>query len=83
MICPNQCVCQHAPFMDLSVSRWIQGLRREEAEPAKKIDNAPFSDVIFNEVLLLFKTNPTPKMKNQTKCAPFLSYLILGIFRKR
>lgn len=57
MICPNQCVCQHAPFMDLSVSRWIQGLRREEAEPAKKIDTAPFADVIFNEVPLPLQHN--------------------------
>lgn len=35
MICPNQCVCQHSPYMDLSVSRWIEGLRREDMEVKK------------------------------------------------
>lgn len=24
MICPNQCVCQRSPYMELSISRWIQ-----------------------------------------------------------
>lgn len=50
MVCPNQCVCQHAPFMDLSVARWIQGLRREEAEPAKTVEDSLYSNMIFNEV---------------------------------
>lgn len=54
MICPNQCVCQHAPFMDLSIARWIQGLRREEADPMKNADDSLYSNVIFNEVISIF-----------------------------
>lgn len=50
MLCPNQCVCQHSPFMDLSVARWIQGLRREDVENAKNGKNEAFQDLIFNEV---------------------------------
>lgn len=50
MLCPNQCVCQHSPLMDLSVARWIQGLRREDVENSKKDDKDPFHDMIFNEV---------------------------------
>lgn len=63
MICPNQCVCQHAPLMDLSVARWIQGLRREEAEPVKKVDDSLFSDMIFNEVLFSPKKHNQPTKK--------------------
>lgn len=59
MICPNQCVCQHAPFMDLSVARWIQGLRREEAEPSKKVEDSLYSDMIFNEVILVSQRSAT------------------------
>lgn len=58
MICPNQCVCQHAPFMDLSVARWIQGLRREEVDPSKRIDDTPYSDMIFNEVINFHTFSP-------------------------
>lgn len=35
MICPSQCVCQYAPYMDLSIAHWIQGMRHE-----------PFDDTI-------------------------------------
>lgn len=30
MICPNQCVCQRSPYMDLSVSRWIQSQKGDK-----------------------------------------------------
>lgn len=34
MICPNQCVCQRSPFMDLSISRWIQALKGDKTHSA-------------------------------------------------
>lgn len=52
MLCPNQCVCQHSPFMDLSVARWIQGLRREDVENDKNGKKEAFQNMIFNEVAL-------------------------------
>lgn len=51
MVCPNQCVCQHSAFMDLSVARWIQGLRRENIENGKKQSESPYHDTLFNEVI--------------------------------
>lgn len=39
MICPSQCVCQYSPFMDLSIARWIQGMRRENFEDAVSMDD--------------------------------------------
>lgn len=49
MFCPNQCVCQRSPFMDLSVARWIQGLRREDIENNKKDTEHTYGG-IFNDV---------------------------------
>lgn len=51
MLCPNQCVCQRSPFMDLSVARWIQSLRRENADNENDKKNSPYDDIIFNEVI--------------------------------
>ncbi|XP_055303660.1 uncharacterized protein LOC129569142 [Sitodiplosis mosellana] len=48
MFCPNQCVCQRSPFMDLSVSRWIQGLRREDVENNQKETERAYGG-IFND----------------------------------
>lgn len=48
MFCPNQCVCQRSPFMDLSVARWIQGMRREDVEIKKDTEHA--YNGIFNDV---------------------------------
>lgn len=31
MVCPNHCVCQRSPYMDLSVSRWIQAQKGDRA----------------------------------------------------
>lgn len=50
MVCPDQCVCQRSPFMDLSVARWIQGIRRENYEDVKE-DTDAYQNVLFNEVL--------------------------------
>lgn len=66
--------------MDLSVARWIQGLRREEIEPAKKVDDSLYSDMIFNEVVFSFSKNTTNE-KNLNKM--FFHLSISGIFRKR
>lgn len=49
MFCPNQCVCQRSPFMDLSVSRWIQAMRREDVENKQKDTERPYGG-IFNDV---------------------------------
>lgn len=77
MICPNQCVCQHSPFMDLSVARWIQGLRREEIEPVKKVEDSLYSDMIFNEVAFTSKKiHPLKKKLNKM----FYHLSISGIF---
>lgn len=53
LICPNQCVCNQSPFMDLSIARWIQGLkldkstgsRREHKKSNEATDNE--NEVIF------------------------------------
>ncbi|GAB0094389.1 Leucine-rich repeat [Sergentomyia squamirostris] len=46
IICPNQCVCQYEPFLDLSISRWILGASKVvREEPEDK-------DVLGNEILL-------------------------------
>lgn len=52
MFCPNQCACQRSPFMDLSVARWIQGLRREDIETAKKDTEDTYDGGAFNDVNL-------------------------------
>lgn len=49
MICPHQCVCQRSPFMDLSVARWIQELRRENFENVKGNADS-YQNILFNEV---------------------------------
>lgn len=49
MFCPNQCVCQRSPFMDLSVARWIEGLRRADVENNKKSTEHTYGG-IFNDV---------------------------------
>lgn len=47
MFCPNKCVCQRSPFMDLSMAHWIQEMRRDQTH--QKNMNAPY-DTIFNDV---------------------------------
>lgn len=42
IICPNQCVCQYEPFLDLSIARWILGAPKvipNETEEAEITDN--------------------------------------------
>lgn len=38
MICPNQCVCLHAPFMDLSIARWIREVQHEAIQEKTPIN---------------------------------------------
>lgn len=45
MICPNQCVCMHSPFMDLSIARWIQDVKRKGTKESTPINE--------NEVIII------------------------------
>ncbi|XP_055712744.1 leucine-rich repeats and immunoglobulin-like domains protein 3 [Phlebotomus papatasi] len=47
IICPNQCVCQYEPFLDLSIARWILGAPKvipNETEESEITDNESFLD---------------------------------------
>uniref|UniRef100_A0A1B0CEL3 Uncharacterized protein n=1 Tax=Lutzomyia longipalpis TaxID=7200 RepID=A0A1B0CEL3_LUTLO len=42
IICPNQCVCQYEPFLDLSIARWILGASKvvqNENEEQEIVEN--------------------------------------------
>lgn len=43
MICPNQCVCMHSPFMDLSIARWIQHVKHAAQESSPDNENEVFN----------------------------------------
>lgn len=61
MICPNQCVCQHSPFMDLSISRWIQALKGDKTHSAalKTSINNKGSDGDDDDALTAVNDNET------------------------
>lgn len=50
MLCPNQCVCQHAPLMDLSIARWIQDMRHEQFDDSITSKTANGEKITSNEV---------------------------------
>lgn len=54
MICPDRCVCQRLPFMNLSVASWIQELRHDNHENTKGNTNA-YRNIPFNEVFFHIK----------------------------
>lgn len=50
MLCPNQCVCQHAPLMDLSIARWMQEMRREAFDDSITTTTTNGEKITSNEV---------------------------------
>lgn len=70
IICPNQCVCQQSPYMDLSIARWIQSLKGDQTlEPHSGSPNNKQKLERTNEV-----GEENSKPENENEVSVFIKY---------
>lgn len=63
MICPQQCVCQYAHFMDLSIAKWINAIETRKQKGHEFVEEEHEDPVNENEAY--FEGDESFKFNNE------------------